>query len=90
MLKNFEDVFATFIYNSCHKSLLDGTFPEDFKTAKVVPVYKKKKRTDKCQIFKKFMNLPSTMKYMTILTEFSGNSNMDLGKVTVLSPVFFI
>ena len=36
------------------------------------------------------MNVPSTMKYMTILTEFSGNSNMDLGKVTVLSPVFFI
>ena len=47
ILKNFEDVFATFIYNNCNKSLLDGTFPEDFKTAEVVPVYKKKKRTDK-------------------------------------------
>ena len=47
ILKNFEDVFVTFIYNNCNKSFLNGTFPEDFKMAEVVPVYKKKKRTDK-------------------------------------------
>ena len=33
------------IYNN--KSLLDGTFIEYFKIAKIVPVYNKKKRTDK-------------------------------------------
>ena len=36
-----------FIYNNYNKSLLDGTFPEDLKTAEIVPVYKKKKHTDK-------------------------------------------
>ena len=40
ILKEFEDLFATFIYNNHNKSLLDGTFSE------VVLVYKKKKRTD--------------------------------------------
>ena len=47
IIKDFKDLFATFIYNNYNKSLLDGTFPEDLKTAEVVPVYKKKKRTDK-------------------------------------------
>ena len=47
ILKDFEDLFATFIYNGYNKSLLDGTFPEGLKTAQVTPVNKKKKRTDK-------------------------------------------
>ena len=47
IMKDFKDLFATFIYNNNNKSLLDGKFPEDLKTAEVVPVYKKKKRTDK-------------------------------------------
>ena len=47
ILKDFEDLFATFIYNNENKSLLDGAFSEDLKTAEVAPVYKKKKRTDK-------------------------------------------
>ena len=47
MIKNFKDLFATFIYNNYNKCLLDGTFPEDLKTAEVVPVYKKTKRNDK-------------------------------------------
>ena len=46
-IKEFEDLFATFICNNYNKSLLGGTFPEDLKTAEVVPVYKKKKHTDK-------------------------------------------
>ena len=47
IIKDFKDLFATFLYNNYKKCLLEGTFPEDLKTAKVVPVYKKKKRTDK-------------------------------------------
>ena len=47
IIKEFKDLFATFIYNNYNKALLDGTFPEDLKTAEVVPVYKKKKRTGK-------------------------------------------
>ena len=47
IIKDFKDLFATFIYNNYNKCLLDGTFPQDLKTAEVVPVYKKKKRTDK-------------------------------------------
>ena len=46
ILKDFEDL-STFIYNNNFKSLLGGTFPEDLKIAEVVPVYKKKKHTDK-------------------------------------------
>ena len=42
ILKDLEDLFATFICNKYNKSLLDGISPEDLKTAKVVPVYKKK------------------------------------------------
>ena len=47
ILKDFEDLFATLIYNNYNKSLLDRTFLEDLKTAEVVPVYKKKNCTDK-------------------------------------------
>ena len=47
ILKNLEDIFATFIYSDYNKSLLDGTFPEDLKTKEVAPVYQKKKHTDK-------------------------------------------
>ena len=47
ILKNFEDLFATFMYNNYNKSLLDGTFPEELKTAKVAPFYKNKNCTDK-------------------------------------------
>ena len=47
IIKHVKDLFATFIYNKYNKSLLDGTFLEDLKTTEVVPVYKKKKRTDK-------------------------------------------
>ena len=47
IIKDFKDLFATFICNNYNKCLLDGTFPEDLKTAEVVPVHKKKKRTDK-------------------------------------------
>ena len=47
ILKVFEDLFATFIYNNYHKSQLDGTFPEDSKTAEAVNVYNATKCTDK-------------------------------------------
>ena len=47
ILKDFEDLLATFIYNNYNKPLLDGIFLEDLKSVEVVPVYKKKKRTDK-------------------------------------------
>ena len=47
IIKEFNNLFATFIYDNYDKALLDGTFPEDLKTAEVVPVYKKKKRTGK-------------------------------------------
>ena len=47
IMKDFKDLFAGFMYNNYNKCLLGGTFPEDLKTAEVVPVYKKKKRTDK-------------------------------------------
>ena len=46
-MKDFEDLFATFIYNNDNKSLLDGTFPEDLERTGVVSVYKKKNRIDK-------------------------------------------
>ena len=46
-MKDFEDLFATFIYTIYNKSLLDGTFPEDLETTEVVSVYKKKNRIDK-------------------------------------------
>ena len=29
ILKDFQDLFAKFIYNNCNKSFLDGTFPEN-------------------------------------------------------------
>ena len=47
VIKDFKDLFATFIYNNYNKCLLDGTSPEDLKTAEVVPVHKKKKSTGK-------------------------------------------
>ena len=47
IIKDFKDLFATFIYKNNNKSLLDGKFPENLKTAEAVPVYKKKKRIDK-------------------------------------------
>ena len=47
ILKDFEHLFATFIYNNYNKSLLHGTFPEDLATTEVVFIYKKKKRTYK-------------------------------------------
>ena len=46
-MKDFEDLFATFIYNNDIKSLLDENFPEDLETTEVVPVYKKKNLIDK-------------------------------------------
>ena len=45
--KDFKGLFATFMYNNYNKSFLNGTFPEVLRTIEVVPVYKKKKRTDK-------------------------------------------
>ena len=45
-MKEFEDLFATFIHNNDNKSLLDGTFPEDLETTEVVSVYKKKIHID--------------------------------------------
>ena len=41
VIKNFKDLFATFIYNNYNKCLLDETFPEDLKTAEVAPIHKK-------------------------------------------------
>ena len=46
-MKDFEDLFASFICNNDANSLLDGTFPEDLGTTEVVSVYKKKNRIDK-------------------------------------------
>ena len=78
--------------------MLDGTFPEDSKTAEVAPVYKKKKRNDKnnyrtvriCQVLEKLMKGSSTIKCMTILIAFFQNTNVDLGKGIVLNTVSFI
>ena len=78
--------------------MLDGTFPEDSRTAEVVPGYKKKKRTDKnngspvsiLSNIVKFTKGSSAVKCMTILTAFFQNTNADLGKGTVLSTVSFI
>ena len=47
MLKDFEGLFVILIYSNHVKSVPDGSFSEDLKTAEVTPVYKKKKRTDK-------------------------------------------
>ena len=47
ILKDFEGILATYIFNNYIKSLPYGTFPEDLKTAEVTPVYKKKKCSDK-------------------------------------------
>ena len=41
-MKDFEDLFATFIDNNDNKSLLDGSFPEDLETNEVVSVYRRK------------------------------------------------
>ena len=38
IIKDFKDLFATFIYNNYNKCFLDGTFPEDLKAAEAVPV----------------------------------------------------
>ena len=46
-MKDFEDLFATFIYNNGNKFLLDGNFPEDLETTEAVPVFKKKNCIDK-------------------------------------------
>ena len=43
ILKDFQGILATYIFNNYIKSLPYGTFPEDLKTAEVAPVYKKKK-----------------------------------------------
>ena len=98
IIKDFKDLFATFIYNNYDKSLLDGTFPEDLKTAEVVPVYKKKKRTDKnnyrpVSILSNISKIYERSFYnqmYAILTAFFQNTNADLGKGTVLSTVSFI
>ena len=42
ILKDFEELFATFICNNDNKSLLDGSFPEDLETTEVVSVYRRK------------------------------------------------
>ena len=47
ILKDFEELFATFICNNDNKSLLDGSFPEDLETTEVVSVFKKKNCIDK-------------------------------------------
>ena len=67
------------MYNNYNKSLLDGTFPEELKTAKVAPFYKNKNCTDKNNYrpvniwsnISKIYGSPSTIKCMTIMTEFS-------------------
>ena len=41
-------------------------------------------------VFQKFMKGPFTIKFITILTEFSRNTNADLAKNTTLSTVSFI
>ena len=47
IIKDCEDLLATFICNNYNNSLLDGNFPEDFKIVDVMPVNKNKKCTDK-------------------------------------------
>ena len=98
ILKDFEDLFATFIYSNYNKSLLDGTFPEDLKTAEVADFYRKKKLTAKnnCRPVSILSNISKIYErsfynqMYDILTEFSRNTNVDLGKGTVLSTVSFI
>ena len=55
IIKDFKDLFATFIYNNYNKCLLDGAFPEDLKTAKVVPVHKNHNRQKSLQACKHFI-----------------------------------
>ena len=44
---SYYNSMATIICNNYNKSLLDKTIPEDLKTAEFMPVYKKKKCTNK-------------------------------------------
>ena len=41
-MKDFEDLFATFIYNNGNKFLLDGNFPEDLETTEAVLFIRRK------------------------------------------------
>ena len=98
MLKEFESLFVILIYNHHVKSVPDGSFSEDLKTAEFTPVYKKKKRTDKnsyrpasvlSNISRNCEDL-YTIKCMAILTEFPRNTNVNLGKGTAFSTASFI
>ena len=66
---------TTIICNNYNKSLLDKTILEDLKTAEFMPVYKKKKCTNKNNY--KIVKFLSTIKFMTILTEFFRIINVD-------------
>ena len=98
IIKDFKDLFATFIYNNYNKCLLDGTFPEDLKTAEVVPVHKKKKRTDKnnyrpVSILSNISKIYERSFYNQMYDYFDSifsKYQCGLGKGTVLSTVSFI
>ena len=98
IIKDLKDLFATFIYNNYSKSLLDGTFPEDLKTAKFVPVYKKKKSTDKnnyrpVSILSNISKIYERSFYNQMYDYFDNifsKYQCGLGKGTVLNAVSFI
>ena len=46
-IKKFSDVFTPVITDDYNNSVTTGTFPECFKTAEVIPIYKKDKPTEK-------------------------------------------
>ena len=46
-IKKFSDVFTPVITDDYNNYIVTGTFPECFKTAEVIPTYKKDKSTDK-------------------------------------------
>ena len=83
---------TTTIISSCSIVL----FNQRFKNRRSYS-YLKKTRTDKsnykpvsiCKIVQRFIKDVSTAKYMVLLMEFSQNSNVNLGKITVSSSVSF-
>ena len=47
IIQQFSDIFTDFLYNNFNSCLESGMFPDELKSAEVVPVYKKNDKKDK-------------------------------------------